>query len=72
MVLSEQAGRWHVDVKVVSKQVGDRQARFKNRKAVSRRRHDDSLVPGSRWPPKCKPIDETPPVKHWPPLSNRR
>jgi len=34
----------HVDVKVVSKQVGDRQARFKNRKALSRRRHDDTLV----------------------------
>ena len=34
----------HVDVKVVSKQVGDRQARFKNRKALSRRRNDDTLV----------------------------
>jgi integrase len=34
----------HVDMKVVSKQVGDRQARFKNRKALSRRRHDDTLV----------------------------
>lgn len=34
----------HVDVKVVSKQVGDRQARFKNRKALSKRRHDDNLV----------------------------
>jgi integrase len=34
----------HVDVKVVSKQVSDRQARFKNRKALSRRRHDDTLV----------------------------
>ncbi|ROM70810.1 integrase [Pseudomonas brassicacearum] len=34
----------HVDVKVVSKQVGDRQARFKNRKALSRRRHDNTLV----------------------------
>eukprot|EP01133_Synstelium_polycarpum_P019205 gene19205-23005_t len=34
----------HVDVKVVSKQVGDRQARFKNRKALSRRCHDDTLV----------------------------
>ncbi len=34
----------HVDVKVVSKQIGDHQARFKNRKALSRRRHDDTLV----------------------------
>ena len=34
----------HVDVKVVSKQVGDRQARFKNRIPLSRRRHDDTLV----------------------------
>nr|BFD40989.1 site-specific integrase [Pseudomonas sp. FFPRI_1] len=34
----------HVDLKVVSKQVGDRQARFKNRKALSRRRHDNTLV----------------------------
>jgi hypothetical protein len=34
----------HVDVKVVSKQVGDRQARLKNRKALVRRRHNDTLV----------------------------
>jgi integrase len=34
----------HVDVKVVSKQVGDRRARFKNHKALSGRRHDDTLV----------------------------
>jgi integrase len=34
----------HVDVKVVSKQIGDRQARFKNRKALSKRRHDNTLV----------------------------
>ncbi|MEQ7920345.1 site-specific integrase [Xanthomonas sp. WHRI 1810A] len=34
----------HVDVKVASKQVGDRQARFKNSKVLSRRRHDDTLV----------------------------
>jgi integrase len=34
----------HVDVKGVSKQVGDHQARLKNRKALSRRRHDDTLV----------------------------
>ena len=33
-----------MDLKVVSKQVVDRQARFKNRKALSRRRHDDTLV----------------------------
>lgn len=34
----------HVDLKVISKQVGDRQSRFKNRKPLSRRRHDDTLV----------------------------
>ncbi|MDF3133505.1 tyrosine-type recombinase/integrase [Pseudomonas extremaustralis] len=34
----------HIDLKVVSKQVGDRQSRFKNRKPLSRRRHDDTLV----------------------------
>ncbi len=33
-----------MDVKVVSKRVGDRKARFKNREALSRRRHDDILV----------------------------
>jgi hypothetical protein len=31
-----------VNVKVVSQQAGDRQARFKNRKALSRRCHDDT------------------------------
>jgi integrase len=38
------SGTEHVSVKSVSKQVGDRQVRFKNRKPLSRRRHDDSLV----------------------------
>jgi integrase len=33
-----------VDVKSVSKQVGDRQRRFKERKALRNRRNDDSLV----------------------------
>lgn len=36
--------RTHVCVKTVSKQVGDRQCRFKDRKALKNRRHDDSLV----------------------------
>jgi integrase len=34
----------HVSVKSVTKQVGDRQMRFKCRKPLSRRRNDDSLV----------------------------
>ncbi|MDR6580919.1 tyrosine-type recombinase/integrase [Pseudomonas extremaustralis] len=34
----------HVDLKVISKQVGDRQSSFKNRKPLARRRHDDTLV----------------------------
>lgn len=34
----------HVDVKSVSKQVGDRQHRFKQRKALRNRRNDNSLV----------------------------
>jgi integrase len=34
----------HVDVKSVSKQIGDRQHRFKQRKALSNRRNDNSLV----------------------------
>ena len=34
----------HIDVKTVSKQVGDRQMRFKNRKMLKNRRNDDSLV----------------------------
>ncbi len=39
---SQQEG--HVFVKSVSKQVGDRQTRFKNRKPLAHRRNDDSLV----------------------------
>ena len=34
----------HVSVKTVTKQVGDRQARFKTRKLLAHRRNDDSLV----------------------------
>lgn len=34
----------HVCLNSVSKQIGDRQIRFKNRKRLSRRRHDDTLV----------------------------
>lgn len=34
----------HIDVKTVSKQVGDRQMRFKNRKPLKNRRNDDTLV----------------------------
>ncbi len=34
----------HVCLKSVSKQIGDRQLRFKNRKDLSNRRNDDSLV----------------------------
>lgn len=34
----------HICVKSVSKQVGDRQARFKNRKPLPHRKHDNSLV----------------------------
>jgi integrase len=34
----------HVFVKSVSKQVGDRQTRFKKRRPLAHRRHDDSLV----------------------------
>jgi integrase len=37
-------GESHVDVKSVSKQVGDRQHRFKQRKALRNRRNDNSLV----------------------------
>ena len=36
--------RGPVDSRAVSKPVGDRQARFKSRKALSRRRHDNTLV----------------------------
>jgi len=45
----------HVCVKSVSKQIGDRQLRFKNRKDLSNRRNDDSLVLASgangEWTP---------------------
>ena len=34
----------HVDVKTVSKQIGDRQHQFKQRKALCNRRNDNSLV----------------------------
>ncbi|WP_137891140.1 site-specific integrase [Ramlibacter sp. 2FC] len=34
----------HINVKTVSKQVGDRQMRFKNRKPLKNRRNDDTLV----------------------------
>lgn len=34
----------HIDVKTVTKQVGDRQHRFKDRKRLKGRRNDDSLV----------------------------
>lgn len=34
----------HVCLNSVSKQIGDRQIQFKNRKQLSRRRHDDTLV----------------------------
>lgn len=37
-------GESHVCVKSVTKQVGDRQTRFKNRKELSNRRNDNSLV----------------------------
>jgi len=37
-------GEIHVDVKAVSKQVGDRQHQFKDRKRLKGRRNDDSLV----------------------------
>jgi integrase len=45
----------HIDVKTVSKQVGDRQMRFKNRKMLKNRRNDDTLVLSSgengEWTP---------------------
>lgn len=34
----------HIDLKTVSKQVGDRQMKFKNRRPLKNRRNDDSLV----------------------------
>jgi integrase len=43
----------HVCLKSVSKQVGDRQASFKNRTALKGRRNDDSLVLSSQaWTPR--------------------
>lgn len=48
-----QAG--HVCLKSVSKQIGDRQSRFKTRKPLVNRRHDDTLVLGNgqngEWTP---------------------
>jgi integrase len=37
-------GQHHIDLKTVTKQVGDRQHRFKARKALKGRRNDDSFV----------------------------
>ena len=37
-------GKTHIDVKTVSKQVGDRQIQFKTRKDLSRRANDNALV----------------------------
>lgn len=37
-------GKLHLDLKTISKQVGDRQQRFKQRVKLKRRCHDDSLV----------------------------
>jgi integrase len=37
-------GELHLDLKTISKQVGDRQQRFKQRRKLMRRCHDDSLV----------------------------
>lgn len=37
-------GELHLDLKTISKQVGDRQQRFKERVKLKRRCHDDSLV----------------------------
>lgn len=41
---SRNASDTHVCVKSVTKQVGDRQSRFKDRKALKHRRNDDTLV----------------------------
>lgn len=38
------AGDTHIDVKAATKQIGDRQAQFKQRTALKNRTHDDSLV----------------------------
>ncbi|RYH59603.1 MAG: site-specific integrase [Alcaligenaceae bacterium] len=49
------AGDTHIDVKAVTKQIGDRQAQFKQRAALKNRTHDDSLVLSSgkagEWTP---------------------
>lgn len=45
-------GPGHVCVKSVTKQVGDRQIKFKNRKKLKGRRNDNSLVlPNGEWTP---------------------
>lgn len=46
-------GSTHVEIKSVSKRIGDRQVKFKDRvKAQSQRRHDNSLAIGNReWTP---------------------
>jgi integrase len=48
-------GELHLDLKTISKQVGDRQERFKERVKLKRRCHDDSLVLGGgangEWTP---------------------
>ena len=48
-------GELHLDLKTISKQVGDRQQRFKERVKLKRRCHDDSLVLGGgangEWTP---------------------
>lgn len=41
---NETVGDAHVNVKVVSKQVGDRQAQFKDRKPLKNRKNDNTLV----------------------------
>ncbi|MEJ8811415.1 tyrosine-type recombinase/integrase [Variovorax ureilyticus] len=41
---SAEAGDRHIDLKTVSKQIGDRQMMFKERKALKNRRNDNSLV----------------------------
>jgi integrase len=42
----------HMCVKTISKQIGDRQVQFKNRKTLKGRRNDNTLVlPGGAWTP---------------------
>lgn len=46
------SGDGHLDSKSLSKQIGDRQFRFKNRKQLKNRRNDNSLVlSGGDWTP---------------------